>query len=260
MSKKVLLVHAHPEPASVSSQLLAVARVTLEAQGQEVMLSDLYAMKWKAVFDEHDFPHRLDPARLSFIAESGHAYSNGKQTPDVQLEQEKLLAADAVIFQFPLWWFGMPAIMKGWFDRVFAYGLGYGYRNAGNQYRYGEGGLQGKRAMLSVVVGGPEEDYSARGINGPLDQLLFPTTHGTLFFAGMEVLPTSAVYGAARMTDEGMEQAIAKLQSRIQQLFTARPIPFRPQNGGAYPDGHVLAEHVVPGILGIDAHVEEPSM
>jgi NAD(P)H dehydrogenase (quinone) len=259
MSRKVLLVHAHPEPASVNSQLLAVARETLEAQGHEVMLSDLYAMKWKAVFDEHDFPHRLDRTRLSFIAESGHAYSNGKQTPDVQSEQEKLLAADAVVFQFPLWWFGVPAILKGWFDRVFAYGLAYGYRNAGNRYRYGEGGLQGKRAMLSVAVGGPEEDYSARGINGPLDQLLFPITHGTLFFAGMDVLPTYAVYGAARMTAEDIERAKAKLKSRIQNLFTERPLSFRPQNGGDYPDGHVLAEHVVPGIAGIDAHIEEPS-
>ncbi|GGX98239.1 flavodoxin family protein [Massilia dura] len=258
MPKKVLLVHAHPEPTSVSSQLLAATRETLEAQEHEVMLSDLYAMEWKAVFDEHDFLHRLDRTRLSFIAESGHAYRNGTQAPDVQSEQEKLLAADAVVFQFPLWWFGMPAIMKGWFDRVFAYGLAYGYRDAGNRYRYGEGALQGKRAMLSVAVGGPEEDYCVRGINGPLDQLLFPVTHGTLFFAGMDVLPIHAVYGAARMTEEGMARATAELQSRTRNLFSERPIPFRRQNGGDYPDGHVLAEHVAPGLAGFDAHLGEP--
>lgn len=255
---KVLLVHAHPEPASLSSQLLAVAKDTLAEQGHEVMLSDLYAMRWKAVLDEDDFPHRLDRTRLSFIAESGHAYSSGTQTPDVQSEQEKLLAADAVVFQFPLWWFGVPAILKGWFDRVFAYGLAYGYRNAGNRYRYGEGGLQGKRAMLSVTVGGPAVDYGARGINGPLDQLLFPVTHGTLYFAGMEVLPTQAVYGAARLTAEDVDRAGAQLASRMRSLFTEQPIAFRPQNSGDYPDGHVLASHVAPGVAGIDAHIAAP--
>jgi putative NADPH-quinone reductase len=150
---------------------------------------------WKAVYDEHDFPDRLDRERLSFVAESGHAFGTGTQPDDVRAEQAKLLAADAVVFQFPLWWFGMPAIMKGWIERLFAFGLAYGWRGAGNRYRYGEGGLAGKRASLSVTAGGPAADYGPRGINGPLDDLLFPITHGTLFFAGMEVLPTYAVYG-----------------------------------------------------------------
>ena len=48
----------------------------------------------------------------------------------------------------------MPAILKGWVDRVFAYGLAYGFKGAGNRYRYGDGGFKGKRALLSVAVGG----------------------------------------------------------------------------------------------------------
>src|SRR3546814_4681138 len=147
----------------------------------EVVQSDLYAMGWKAVFDEQDFPSRANRDRLSFNEESGHAFANGGQTPDVEEEQRKLLAADAMILHFPLRWFGMPAIMKGWVDRVWAYGLAYGYRGAGNAHRYGEGGFAGKRALLAVAVGGPEIDYSPRGINGPLEPLLFPITHGTLF-------------------------------------------------------------------------------
>ena len=160
-------------------------------------------MHWKAVFDECDFPSRADPERLSFVTESGYSYSTWTQPEDIASEQQKLLAADAVIFQFPLWWFGMPAILKGWVDRVFAYGLAYGFKDAGNRYRYGDGGFKGKRALLSVAVGGPAEDYSARGINGPLEQLLFPITHGTLFFSGMDVLPTYAVYGPAALTRKG---------------------------------------------------------
>ena len=129
MKKKVLIVHAHPEPTSLTRQLVEVAVQTLQRQGHEVMQSDLYGMRWKAVFDEHDFPSRADPDRLSFIAESGHSYLGGEQAVDIATEQQKVLAADAVLFQFPLWWFGMPAIMKGWVDRVWAYGLAYGYKD-----------------------------------------------------------------------------------------------------------------------------------
>jgi NAD(P)H dehydrogenase (quinone) len=259
MKKTVLIVHAHPEPASVTRQLVDVSVQTLQSNEHEVLQSDLYGMGWKAVYDEHDFPSRADRNRLSFIAESGHAYLNGLQTPDVTSEQHKLLAADAVIFQFPLWWFGMPAILKGWIDRVFAYGLAYGYQGAGNQYRYGDGGLKGKRALLCVSVGGPAEDYSLRGINGPLEQLLFPITHGTLFFAGMEVLPTFAVYGTVRITADSLAQVKELWRSRIRRLFEDAPIPFRPQNGGDYPDGHVLADHVAAGQSGLTAHLQRTS-
>src|SRR5687767_239400 len=111
--KKVLIVHAHPEPTSLNRQLVEIAVTVLAQQGHEVLLSDLYGMQWKAVFDEHDFPARANRERLCFVTESGHSYASGQQAADIAAEQQKLLAADAVIFQFPLWWFGMPAILKG---------------------------------------------------------------------------------------------------------------------------------------------------
>ncbi|SDE92134.1 NAD(P)H dehydrogenase (quinone) [Variovorax sp. CF079] len=255
--KKILIVHAHPEPTSVTQGLVDVSRQTLRQLGYEVLESDLYAMHWKAVFDERDFPMRAQTERLSFIDESGHSYASERQSPDIADEQEKVLAADAVIFQFPLWWYGMPAIMKGWVDRVWAYGLAYGYKNAGNQYRYGDGAFKGKRAVLSVAVGGPAKDYSPRGINGPLEQLLFPITHGSLYFPGFDVLPTHAVYGAVRLGAQDMAAAKAAWRLRLEGLFDDAPIPFRPQNGGDYPDQHVLASHVAVGQSGLLAHVAD---
>jgi NAD(P)H dehydrogenase (quinone) len=254
-SKNVLLVHAHPEPTSATRHLVEFAIHTLEAQGHTVTQSDLYGMGWKAVFDQDDFLTRVNPERLAFIDESGHAYATGSQTPDVEQEQAKLCAADAVILLFPLWWFGMPAIMKGWIDRVWAFGLAYGYQGAGNAYRYGEGGLAGKRAMLAVTVGGPAIDYAPRGINGPLEQLLFPITHGSLFFPGMEVLPTFAAYDAVRIDAERMALIESAWRTRLQVLFDATPIAFRTQNGGDYPDRHMLAEDIAPGVAGLEAHI-----
>ena len=255
--KKVLIVHAQPEPMSMTQGLVEVSRQTLRQLGHEVVESDLYAMGWKAVFDERDFPVRAQSGRLSFIEESGHSYASGRQAPDIAGEQAKVLAADAVIFQFPLWWYGMPAIMKGWIDRVWAFGLAYGYQNAGNRYRYGDGAFKGKRAVLSVAVGGPASDYSPRGINGPLEQLLFPITHGALYFPGFDVLPTHAVYGAVRIGAPDFAAAREAWQRRLQGLFVDAPIPFRPQNGGDYPDQHVLASDVAVGQTGLLAHIAD---
>jgi NAD(P)H dehydrogenase (quinone) len=257
MTKTVLVVHAHPDPRSLTHQLATAAKHRLAEAGHHVLETDLYAARWKAVFDADDFLARVDPERLSFVGESGHAFATGTQTADVAAEQAKLLAADAVIFQFPLWWFGFPAVLKGWVDRVFAYGFAYGYRGAGNTYRYGEGALAGKRAMLSVTVGGPADDYGPRGINGPLDQLLFPITHGTLFFPGMDVLPTFAVYGAGSLDEARVGAAEHALADRLAGLFSDAPIAYRRQNAGDYPDRHSLAPEVAPGVTGIAAHIAD---
>ncbi len=258
MTKKVLIVYAHPEPTSVTRQLVEVAAEALQNQGHEVLRSDLYGMRWKAVFDEYDFPSRANPKRLSFIMESATAYATGRQTEDVVAEQAKLSSADAVILQFPLWWFGVPAILKGWIERVYAFGFGYGYKDGTNQHRYGEGVLKGKRALVSVCTGGPEADYGPRGINGPIEQLLFPLTHGALFYPGMDVLPTHAVYGAAHFnTAAQMEAAKIAWRGRVERLFDEAPIPFRLQNGGDYLDRHTLRDDIAPGRTGLAAHIAE---
>jgi NAD(P)H dehydrogenase (quinone) len=69
------------------------------------------------------------------------AFAQGTQSADIAAEQEKLLWADTVIFQFPLWWFSMPAIMKGWIDRVYAWGFAYGVGEHSDRHwgdRYGK--------------------------------------------------------------------------------------------------------------------------
>lgn len=258
MKKNVLIVYAHPEPTSLTRQLVEVTAETLARQGHEVVRSDLYGMRWKAVFDAHDFPSRANPERLSFIMESGHAYATGQQTADVVAEQAKLKRADAVILLFPLWWYSMPAILKGWIERVYAFGFAYGYKDGTNQYRFGDGILKGKRALVAVLTGGPEVDYGPRGINGPIDQLLFPLTHGALFYPGMDVLPIHAVYGAAHITTAAEVDTVkAAWRARVERLFDDAPIPFRAQNGGDFPDRHTLAEHVAPGKRGLLAHIAD---
>ncbi len=94
---------------------------------------------------------------------SGRAFTAGALTEDVKAEQEKLLWADMLILQFPLWWYHMPAILKGWVDRVYAFGFAYGVGERSDTHwgdRFGEGTLAGKRAMLFVTVGGWATHYA----------------------------------------------------------------------------------------------------
>ncbi|MBU2978790.1 NAD(P)H-dependent oxidoreductase [Alteromonas sp. C1M14] len=256
MPKTALIVYAHPEPTSLTCQFVSETIQTLEQRGHTVLKSDLYGMGWKAVFDESDFPNRINKDRLEFIQESRNAYTTNQQTQDITKEQQKLLAADIVIFHFPLWWFGMPAILKGWIDRVYAYGFAYGYKDEGNHYRYGDGIFKGKQALLSVMVGGPEKDYAPRGINGPLDELLFPITHGALFFPGFDVLPTHAVYGTGKLEIAVAEKELAAWRYRLDDIFNEPPIPFRRQNSDDYQDG-ILSDHICSGESGQSIHIDD---
>jgi NAD(P)H dehydrogenase (quinone) len=234
---KVLVVFAHPEQRSLNGSLRDVAVRELEAQGHDVLVSDLYAQGWTSAVDRADFPSLPADARLAPAAASKQAFEAGTLTPDVKGEIEKLLWADVLILQFPLWWFSMPAILKGWVDRVFAYGFAYGVGEHSDKRwgdRYGEGKLAGKRAMLIVTAGGWQEHYSARGINGPIDDLLFPIHHGILYYPGYAVLPPFVVYKADKLDEAGFEATTERLRERMRTLATASPIPYRRQNGGDY--------------------------
>ncbi|WP_454198856.1 NAD(P)H-dependent oxidoreductase [Nocardia sp. Marseille-Q1738] len=226
----VLIVYAHPKPDSLTGALKDVAVQQLRADGHEVRITDLYAMGWKAAADTDDFG---SVEESNFMLASGEAYHNGTLSPDIRAEQQKLLWADTVVLHFPLWWFGLPAILKGWADRVLTCGFAYG---AGGKAvpRYGAGVLAGRRAMLVVGIGGKQPSYSDRGINGPVDDLLFPIHHGILYYTGMDVLPPFLVHDTIRLGSERFEEVADDLRRRMSDLPGLDPIRYRPQGGGDY--------------------------
>ncbi|MCP3097928.1 NAD(P)H-dependent oxidoreductase [Myxococcus sp. K15C18031901] len=257
----ILIVYAHPEPRSLNGSLKDLAVRHLTAQGHRVQVSDLYAMDWKAVADGDDFQGHDSRERLFYARASKTAFSSDTQRADIAVEQEKLRWAQALVFQFPLWWFSMPAILKGWVERVFAYGFAYGVGvHEGERWgdRYGEGTLTGRRAMLSVTMGGRAPHYSERGVNGALDDLLFPIHHGVLFYPGMEVLPPFAVFHSDRLDAEQWPAIAAAFTARLDGLFTDAPIPFRRQNGGHYDGQQMLKAGLGQGAAGTRLHLLQP--
>jgi NAD(P)H dehydrogenase (quinone) len=260
----VLIVYAHPEPKSLNGSLKDFTVHHLERAGHTVQVSDLYAMNWKASLDANDSNERHSSERFFPSRESKHAFENGLQSEDIAREQDKLKWADAVILQFPLWWFSMPAIMKGWVERVYAYGLAYGvgeHSDARWGERYGEGRFAGKRAMLVVTTGGWESHYSARGINGPIDDLLFPIQHGVLYYPGFDVLPPFVVYRTSRVDEAKYEEVSDALGQRLDALWSTAPIAFRSQNGGAYAiPALTLRDDLAPGRTGFAAHLDDAGL
>ncbi len=190
---KVLWLFAHPDHRSLSGALKTEGLRTLDAHGHRHEVSDLYAMKWNPVVDADDYAHDPDD-RLRIGDASERAYTEGRLSPDIRAEQEKLAWADTLVVQFPLWWYGMPAILKGWFDRVFVKGFAFGLTDpaTGRPRRYGDGKLAGKRAMVVVTAGARAATLGPRGVNGDLNDLLFPLQHGTLWYTGMSVVPPAA--------------------------------------------------------------------
>ena len=116
---KVLIVFAHPEPKSLNGALKDMAAQTLKDIGHHLKVSDLYGMRFKATLNREDFLNLENPERFNPMMEQLHASQTESFASDIKEEMEKLKWADLVIFQFPVWYGSMPAILKGWFDRFY---------------------------------------------------------------------------------------------------------------------------------------------
>jgi NAD(P)H dehydrogenase (quinone) len=215
----VLIVLAHPEPGSFNGAMFDTAVRELRAAGHTVATSDLYRMGFNPVSSRANFTTVKDPDYLKLQVEETYASEHDGFAPDVEAELRKLEACDLLILQFPMWWFGLPAILKGWVDRVMAMGRTYGY---GAIYQSGK--FRGKRALLSLTTGGPEEAYRKGGFNGDIDGILRPVQRGVLEFLGFDVLAPQVHYGPVR-AEPGQRQAwLAEHAERLRAIHDEAPI------------------------------------
>lgn len=208
-----LIVHAHPEPRSFCTALMSTAVEELRAQGHEVQVSDLYAMHFNPVASAADFQQRANPDYCVYALEQRHAFDTGTLASDIQAELDKLLWCDLLILNFPLYWCSTPAILKGWIDRVLVSGKVYG----GKRF-YNLGGLKGKRALVSLTLGGQESMFADNGVHGPLDDMLKHLLQGTLAYTGMDVLPPFVGWHIPYITPEARSACLASWRSRLQSL------------------------------------------
>lgn len=210
---KVLIVYVHPEPTSFCAALKDRAVATLTRRGHDVEVSDLYGDGFNPAAGRHDFIGQFDSERFHYQNEQLHASKEGGFAPELEREQRRLLWADLVIFVFPLWWSNMPAMLKGWIDRVLAFGVVYL-----DGLRFERGMLKGKKGMACVTTGGTTDRFSPEGVYGPIEGILRPVNRGVFEYLGMEVLEPFVAYAAPRVDDAQRGAYLDAWTARLEAL------------------------------------------
>jgi len=218
---KVFIVSAHPEPKSFNTALRDLSVRVLADLGHEVRVSDLYDMGFNPVAGPADFTERQDADYLVYALEQRHGYETGTLAPDIHDEIEKVLWCDLLILNFPLFWFSTPAILKGWIDRVLISGLTYG----GKRF-YDRGGLRGKKAMVTLTLGGRPHMFGEVGIHGDLEDMLRPLLRGTLYYTGLSVLPPFVAWHVPYIADEARQDYLKAYEERLGKLEVLDPLTF----------------------------------
>lgn len=218
---KTLLLLAHPEPLSFNGALRDRAREVLLAIGHEVRETDLYAMHWSAALDPQDFDAATSRPFNAQAAQK-RAVAAGTQRDDVVVEQAKLAWADLLVVIFPVWWFGVPAILKGWIDRVFALDVAYG----GGRW-FDRGVYRGKRVLIACTTGARADRFSESGLFGPIEWVLHPLRVGTFNFCGFDTLEPFIGWGAGHRDEAGRHALLEEWAARLAGIEHEAAQPFR---------------------------------
>lgn len=209
----VLIIFGHPEHKSLNGSLLKETITHLTKQGHDVKVTDLYSQDWKSNLDCEDTPMHMTPGRFFPMFDLGISYQNGKLPQDILKQQEVVKWADVLLFQFPMWWYSMPAAMKGWFDRVLVYGFAYSTTPEGKSV----GLLEGKKAMILATLGGGPDNYSEHGETDAVENLFLPITK-SIAFCGIENLKSHYIYRSISAKEEDFPALVESRKSHLEIL------------------------------------------
>lgn len=212
---KPLVVLSHPEPTSFAAALAHTAAEALQAQ-----LLDLYAEGFDPRLTAADFTDREDAARLRPMEEQLHAVRTGSFAPDVARHVELLRSTDLLVMVQPFWWFSLPAMAKGWVDRVFVNGLAYEY--PGNEPWTGP--LDHVRALAVFTSSYEREEFEPGGRVGSVESVLYPLLWGTFAYCGMQVLEPFVAYAADSVDEETRAGYLEALRARLESLESEVPL------------------------------------
>ncbi|XP_051564286.1 NAD(P)H dehydrogenase [quinone] 1-like [Myxocyprinus asiaticus] len=273
-AKTVLIVYAHQSAGSFNAAAKDATVDVLKKQGCKVLVSDLYAMTFKATATEKDITGSVkNPEHFCYGEETMLAWKEGRLASDIVEEHKKLQEAELVVFQvdllllvivvcclqFPMYWFSVPAIMKGWLDRVLT--LGFAYTS---EKRYSQGIFRDKKAMLSFTTGSHESMFSSNGINGDMNVTLWPIQNGVLYYCGFQVLAPQIFWAPMHLSPEGRENLLESWRTRLQGLLSETPLAFPPADSFDAGNGFQLKPDIKkqqaesPFGLTVGHHMEKP--
>jgi NAD(P)H dehydrogenase (quinone) len=186
---KHLIIYAHPNENSLNGHFKNILVAQFQQQKHEVEVRDLYQMNFNPVLSLEDMAGQ----RQGLVAD------------DVKQEQEFIAWADCITFIHPIWWTGLPAIIKGYIDRVFSYGFAYCY-DRGVQ----KGLLTGKQAVVINSHGKSNAEYSVIGMDKALS---LTSDKGIYLYCGFEIKQHFFFDKADRTTAEAIEEYVAEIKA-----------------------------------------------
>ena len=219
------IVLAHPEAKSFNGHLSGISQRVLGAPGSQQTLSDLYAMDFDPREGPHHFKLRANTEAFHAQTEQRFNVENETTPPDVNAEIERLLGCDLLVIHFPLWWFGAPAILKGWMDRIFVYGRVYR-----STVRYDTGICAGKKMIACVTTGASGDSCAHNGREGDTRLHLWPILF-PFRYLGFDVLEPEIFHGVGCVAFiEGHDGALSTLDAysnrwaAVLETLSSRPL------------------------------------
>lgn len=191
---KYLVIYSHPNPKSFCHAILETVTGTLAAGKKDFSVRDLYASGFDPVLKVTDF----------------EAMQAGKTPADIKAEQDHIAAAETLIVIHPIWWTGLPAMMKGYFDRVLSYGFAYSV-DANGIVKL----LTGKKALIFNTQGTPENVYEKSGMFTALRKT---SDTGIFDFCGIEVVAHHFFGAVPYVENETRQGYLANVQKALSSL------------------------------------------
>lgn len=189
---KTLLVVAHPRRESLTFAAAQAFAAALERHGATLEWADLVREGFDAVLREPDEPDWNDP---------GKRYSDA-----VRAEMARIERNEATVLVFPVWWWSVPALLKGWIDRVWNNGWAYG----GRTYPH-------RRVWMIGIAGATAAAYRKRGYD---EAMRIQLEVGVLEFCGVEERRLELLYGATEGAAEARQ--VLERAAALGALFAAR--------------------------------------
>lgn len=184
-----LIIYSHPKTPGHNPQILSDVTAQLKKRNETYEVLDLYGMGYDPILHEKEH------------------YTAGNKAISAQNKriQQKITDATHLIFIYPLWWDSMPAILKGFFDRVFTSPFAFKFKKSGIPEQH----LKGKRSAVFVTQGGPWFYYRLILKNRGLKIV----TKDILGFCGIRTKPFS-IYHASRRMDDAKKEKITRIVSK----------------------------------------------
>ncbi|MGR6836904.1 NAD(P)H-dependent oxidoreductase [Syntrophomonas erecta] len=191
---KALVVYSHPNPMSFNAAVAKVVQEELEKKQFQVKVKDLYAMNWNPVLSAQDF----------------EGFHTGNIAEDIKKEQADVASADLIVMIAPVWWYSVPALLKGYIDRVFSIGFAYKYTSTGPQ-----GLLAGKKALVITTSGADEK---AAKDTHMLDAVYTALVQGVFGFCGFDKYEYKNFFAVPTVSDAERKQMLTETRELISRF------------------------------------------